>query len=116
MKKLSLIAGIVCSLGTLGITSTAHACYYEGDPVKTASGFDTPKTASDIDCYYDGDPVANASGQYDSLVISYESGEYYTADMPEKYVSHDSTQKAVNISASENGLLNTVMANRKSVR
>ncbi len=98
MKRKNQITGIICSMFLFA--GSAQACYYEGDPVLTASGYDTPKTSSSSSCYYDGDPVMEKSGNYDSPAISYEAGDYYTADMPEK-VTHNGSEENAEFSAFE---------------
>ena len=99
MKYNNLVTAAICSMFLFA--GTAQACYYEGDPVKTASGYDTPATSSSSTCYYDGDPVMDNFGNYDSPVISMGHGDYYTADLPEKFMQKDNGFLNVEISAFE---------------
>ena len=91
----------LCTMFLLVITSNAQACYYEGDPVLTPSGYNVPKASFDKDCYYGGDPVMEKSGQYDTPVILAEGSYYYLAEIRETGTVDIDAQDKVDFSAFE---------------
>ncbi len=101
MKTIIISRGSLCVLILLLITGNAQACYYEGDPVLTSSGYDIPKTSSDNDCYYGGDPVMESSGKYDSPEKLAGGSYYYYADMQETAAIASDSQDTVEFSAFE---------------
>ena len=105
MKVKTLFTEIICSMFLFITTAHVQACYYEGDPVLTLSGYDVPTTVSDSDCFYEGDPVALSEGVYDNPVILAEGSYYYTADLQETVVQYDEMQNISEFSAFEHEAL-----------
>jgi hypothetical protein len=69
-----LILNFVYAIALLSLAGSATACYYGGDPVKTATGYDVPKSMTDGDCYYEAD---------ENVPLSQIEGEYYLAELSE---------------------------------
>jgi len=89
------------AMSLLFAAGMAQACYYEGDPVLTTSGYDVPKSVAVHDCYYGGDPVMSKSEQHAGSVTLVEGSYYYYADRPEADTVLADTQGGVEFSAFE---------------
>jgi hypothetical protein len=101
MKTTTIARGVISSICLLTITGIAQACYYEGDPVLTPSGYDVPVTGSDNDCYYGGDPVMESSGHFDNPIVLSQGSYYYTADLQEQTLRIVNTEETSEFSAFE---------------
>ncbi len=101
MNIYTMARGIITTFCLLAVSAFAQACYYEGDPVLTPSGYDVPVTSTDSDCYYGGDPVMEKSGQYDTPITLAEGSYYYTADLQEGISYSDNSIEMTDFSAFE---------------